>query len=190
MLYGDGLIRTVDAATQTIVTVAGGSSSTPTVGGAAAAVRLVYRQVGAVARTTDGEVSWSNSIGQVFSVSPAGLIVREVSGHQPADSPGGRWSRLRTTTPPSSTHPAAALRLCSRAGGLAGSLGADGVAATSAVHPNLVGVAVDQHSGDIFTSEASRIRRISATDGLISTLAGTLTSGPFQQPPRVRQRRL
>jgi uncharacterized protein (TIGR03437 family) len=62
------------------------------------------------------------------------------------------------------------------AGGGAGALGDGGPATAATIGGNLFGVAVDA-AGNLYITTDARIRRVDATTGLISTIAGTGSAG-------------
>ena len=62
------------------------------------------------------------------------------------------------------------------AGGGAGALGDGGPATAASIGGNLLGVAVDA-AGNLYITSDSRIRKVDATTGLISTIAGTGNAG-------------
>ena len=67
-------------------------------------------------------------------------------------------------------------RLADEAGGGAGALGDGGPATAATIGGNLFGVAVDA-AGNLYITTDARIRRVDATTGLISTIAGTGSAG-------------
>jgi sugar lactone lactonase YvrE len=190
--YGDDRVRRVDAATGIITTVAGGGSGGD--GGPATSASLSFPR--GVALDTPGNLFIADGNNRIRRVDAATGIITTVAGNGTwgysgdggaatsaslndaasvaVDSSGNLFiadnqnQRVRRVA-------AATAVITTVAGG--GSDG-DGSPATSAFLTNTYGVAEDE-SGNLFLADTqnSRIRRVDATTGIISTVAGNGTVG-------------